>query len=133
MGFSPFYCTLFIPHCRFFSYHIPSLQRAAPKTHGQQVERLDEALEKIRTDLRDAKAERKSLKKSAKASGPTDAEYVTCLHGGAHCPPVQVPVTIQLRLHCVRYLQSGFNYALTYLVLLAALRSWSNSRRKWSD
>eukprot|EP00045_Choanoeca_perplexa_P007370 m.66251 g.66251 ORF g.66251 m.66251 type:complete len:696 (+) comp14047_c0_seq3:242-2329(+) len=49
-------------------------QRAAPKTHELQVERLDDALEKIRTDLRDAKAERKALKKKAKADGPSAAD-----------------------------------------------------------
>eukprot|EP00730_Choanoeca_flexa_P008922 TRINITY_DN12558_c12_g4_i1.p1 TRINITY_DN12558_c12_g4~~TRINITY_DN12558_c12_g4_i1.p1 ORF type:complete len:758 (+),score=239.04 TRINITY_DN12558_c12_g4_i1:194-2275(+) len=46
-------------------------QRAAPKTHDAQVERLNEALEKIRTELRDTKAERKELKKDAKRNGPS--------------------------------------------------------------
>ena len=38
-------------------------------------------MEKIRTDLRDAKAERKALKKSAKADGPTATEYEACMQG----------------------------------------------------
>eukprot|EP01147_Barroeca_monosierra_P001333 gene1333-4514_t len=42
-------------------------QRSAPKTHGQQIERLDTAIEKIKDEIKEAKKEYKQLKKEAKS------------------------------------------------------------------